>query len=188
MSKNKCRKNDQMPKHEGAHCLPSSCFVLRASFVICFSTFVIFHSVSRPALPNPCLDYPSILSAATATSWWRWRRSRCWRFCCWSGRGGRGSIGGGGWCWRNPHRGDLAGDHGLAAADARLSTTTKQSATLVVLADKSRSMSVPDEVAGRTRWETVRARWEMPRRRFARWPKISRSKPIVSTPKPIRSK
>lgn len=35
-------------------------------------------------------------------------------------------------------------------------TTTKQSATLVVLADKSRSMSVPDEVNGRTRWETVR--------------------------------
>lgn len=34
--------------------------------------------------------------------------------------------------------------------------TTKQSATLVILADQSRSMSVPDEVNGRTRWETVR--------------------------------
>jgi len=34
--------------------------------------------------------------------------------------------------------------------------TTLQSATLVVLADKSRSMTVPDEVNGRTRWETLR--------------------------------
>lgn len=34
-------------------------------------------------------------------------------------------------------------------------TTTKQSATLVVLADQSRSMSIPDEVNGRTRWEAV---------------------------------
>lgn len=33
---------------------------------------------------------------------------------------------------------------------------TLQSATLVVLADKSRSMSVPDEVNGRTRWEALR--------------------------------
>jgi len=34
--------------------------------------------------------------------------------------------------------------------------TSLQSATLVVLADKSRSMSVPDEVNGRTRWEALR--------------------------------
>jgi hypothetical protein len=33
--------------------------------------------------------------------------------------------------------------------------TTKQSATVVVLADKSRSMSVPDEVNGRTRWDAL---------------------------------
>src|SRR3990170_8125065 len=34
--------------------------------------------------------------------------------------------------------------------------TEKQAATLVVLADRSRSMSVPDEIAGRTRWEALR--------------------------------
>ncbi|MFH1922952.1 MAG: vWA domain-containing protein, partial [Planctomycetota bacterium] len=34
--------------------------------------------------------------------------------------------------------------------------TEKQAATLVVLADRSRSMSVPDEIGGRTRWEALR--------------------------------
>ena len=34
--------------------------------------------------------------------------------------------------------------------------TTKQAATLVVLADQSRSMSVPDAVGGKTRWEALR--------------------------------
>jgi uncharacterized membrane protein len=34
--------------------------------------------------------------------------------------------------------------------------TRKQSATLVVLADKSRSMTIRDEVNGRTRWEALR--------------------------------
>lgn len=34
--------------------------------------------------------------------------------------------------------------------------TTKQSATLVILADQSRSMSVPDEVNGQSRWEAMR--------------------------------
>ena len=34
--------------------------------------------------------------------------------------------------------------------------TTRQSATLIVLADRSRSMSVPDEVGGKSRWEALR--------------------------------
>lgn len=34
--------------------------------------------------------------------------------------------------------------------------TRKQAATLVVLADRSRSMSVPDELGGKTRWEAER--------------------------------
>ena len=35
-------------------------------------------------------------------------------------------------------------------------TTKKQSATLVILADKSRSMTVRDEINGRTRWEALK--------------------------------
>ena len=34
--------------------------------------------------------------------------------------------------------------------------TKKQAATLVVLADQSRSMSVPDAVGNKTRWEALR--------------------------------
>ncbi len=40
----------------------------------------------------------------------------------------------------------------------------KQAATLVVLADQSRSMSVPDAVGNKTRWQALRGRWATPRR------------------------
>ena len=44
---------------------------------------------------------------------------------------------------------------GHAAADAGLHQTKRQAATLVVLVDQSRSMSVADAVGGKTRWELL---------------------------------
>ncbi len=42
--------------------------------------------------------------------------------------------------------------------------TEKQSAELVILVDQSRSMTVPDAVGNKTRWDALRGR-SMPRRR-----------------------
>ncbi len=50
----------------------------------------------------------------------------------------------------------------------------KQSATLVVLADQSRSMSVPDAVAGKTRFEALPRPWRTPPRPWPNLPAISR--------------
>ena len=49
--------------------------------------------------------------------------------------------------------------------------TKKQAATLVVLADQSRSMSVPDAVGNKTRWQAVARDTEKCRAR--RWPSCS---------------
>jgi len=75
--------------------------------------------------------------------------------------------------WFGPARSKASGKRRLVLAGLRVAViamlivalvrptlvytrTTKQAATLVVLADGSRSMSVPDEVSGRTRWEALR--------------------------------
>ena len=51
---------------------------------------------------------------------------------------------------------DRAGDDGHAAAGAGHTKTKQQSATLVLLVDRSRSMTVADAVGGKTRWELLR--------------------------------
>ena len=60
-------------------------------------------------------------------------------------------------------------------------TMTKQPATLVIMLDKSRSMTVTDEVGGRSRWEAERRTLADARMRWANWARTSRSKPTPST-------
>ena len=59
---------------------------------------------------------------------------------------------------------DRAGDDGHAAAGAGHTKTKQQSATLVVLVDRSRSMTVADAVGGKTRWELLRTAVDEARR------------------------
>lgn len=49
--------------------------------------------------------------------------------------------------------------------------TKKEKATLIILADTSRSMSIPDALDGKTRWDALQSAWMMPRLRCGNlWP------------------
>ncbi len=66
-------------------------------------------------------------------------------------------------------------------------TMTKQPATLVIMLDKSRSMTVTDGSVGEAAGRRSGGRWPTPTARWASWARTSRSRPTPSTASCTRS-